>query len=220
MDNALILLDRDGVLNAVVVDPEHGTIDSPLHPDQVDVFPWVPECLARLTAAGFGLAIVTNQPSWAKGKSTRANLEAVHRLVVEIACAAGGRILSSHICWHRSEDACSCRKPRPGLLLEALAQHAPVNRRRSWMVGDGVTDVQAGVAAGVRTAFLAPCKCDACKILADRSLQPDFWGNDLFAFTQHLLTTLGETHHGQDTEAAREDLCRWGQPGSHEGPGQ
>jgi histidinol-phosphate phosphatase family protein len=219
MDNPLILLDRDGVLNALVVDAEHGTIDSPLHPDQVEVLPWVPDCLARLTAAGFGLAIVTNQPSWAKGKTTRANLEAAHREVVERACSTGGRILSSHICWHRGEDGCSCRKPRPGLLLEALARHAPPDLRRCWMVGDGVTDLQAGVAACVRTAFLGPRKCDACKILADRSLRPDFWGNDLAAFTQHLLAP-GDTHHGQDTEAAREDLCRWGQPGVHEGAGQ
>ena len=64
----LILLDRDGVLNRLVADPEQGTIDSPLHPTQVEVFSWVPEAAAMLTEGGYGLVIVTNQPAWAKGR--------------------------------------------------------------------------------------------------------------------------------------------------------
>jgi len=80
----LVLLDRDGVLNALVVDPEHGTADSPLHPSQVRLLPGVPEALARLTRAGFVLRIVSNQPAAAKGKTTRANLEAVHEKVVSL----------------------------------------------------------------------------------------------------------------------------------------
>jgi histidinol phosphatase-like enzyme len=68
--HGLVILDRDGVLNAMVVDAEHGTIDSPLHPSQVEVFPWVPRALARLAGLGFGLAIASNQPAAAKGKTT------------------------------------------------------------------------------------------------------------------------------------------------------
>src|SRR5260370_22613455 len=111
MAAGLILLDRDGVLNRVVVDPEHGTIDSPLHPDQVDVFPWVPEALLRLQRAGFGLAIVSNQPAASKGKTTRENLERVQARVLAEAQRAGARIASSHLCFHRSEYGCSRRKP-------------------------------------------------------------------------------------------------------------
>src|SRR5215469_5534383 len=116
----LILLDRDGVLNRVVVDPEHGTIDSPLHPDQVEVFPWVPEALLRLGRAGFALAIVSNQPAAAKGKTTRSNLERVQSRVLAEAESAGARIASSHFCFHRAEDGCDCRKPKTGLLQEAF----------------------------------------------------------------------------------------------------
>ncbi|MFN7133664.1 MAG: D-glycero-alpha-D-manno-heptose-1,7-bisphosphate 7-phosphatase [Myxococcales bacterium] len=183
----LVILDRDGVLNEIVVDAEHGTIDSPLHPDQVRVYPWVPESLAALTAAGYLLAVATNQPSAAKGKTTRANLEATHARVLELAQASGGRIASSHVCFHRSEDGCACRKPKPALLLEALATSA-VPAADAWMVGDGVTDVEAGVAAGVHTAFLGPRKCDACKIFSDRRLSPGFWGKDLADFTRSLLS--------------------------------
>jgi transaldolase len=191
MGKGLILLDRDGVLNRVVVDPEQGTIDSPLHPGQVSLLPGVAEAVARLTAAGYGLAIVTNQPAAAKRKTTRANLEAVHEAVVKGVSSRGGRILSSHVCFHRAEDECACRKPKPGLLLEALERHPGFDRAGAWMVGDGVTDVQAGAALGLRTAFLGPRKCDACKILSQCELTPTWWGADLLAFTDHLLSNEG-----------------------------
>ncbi len=184
MGKPLILLDRDGVLNRMVVDAEHGTIDSPLHPRQVELIAGVPEALARLTAAGYTLAVVTNQPAAAKHKTTRANLEAVHETVLAGACRLGGRIASSHICFHRAEDGCSCRKPKPGLLREALTTHGSDG---AWMVGDGITDVQAGAALGLRTGFLGPRKCDACKILGQCELSPTWWGPDLRTFADHLL---------------------------------
>jgi D-glycero-D-manno-heptose 1,7-bisphosphate phosphatase len=187
MGQPLILLDRDGVLNRLVIDAEHGTIDSPLHPGQVELLDGVAGALARLTGAGFGLAVVTNQPAAAKGKTTRGNLEAVHGAVLAAATRAGGRVLSSHVCFHRAEDGCDCRKPRTGLLREALARNPGHDPAASWMVGDGLTDVQAGAALGLRTAFLGPRKCDACKVLAGHGLRPDFWGPDLTAFTEHLL---------------------------------
>jgi D-glycero-D-manno-heptose 1,7-bisphosphate phosphatase len=188
MGKPLILLDRDGVLNRVVVDAEHGTIDSPLHPSQVELLPGAAEALARLTAAGYGVAVVTNQPAWAKGKTTRANLEATHAAVLAGACRAGGRVLSSHVCFHRGEDGCDCRKPKAGLLREALARHTRFDAAAAWMAGDGVTDVQAGAGLGLRTAFFGPRKCDACKILGERGVSPTWWGPDLAGFTDYLLS--------------------------------
>ena len=126
---ALIVLDRDGVLNALVDNPAEPRPDSPLRPAEVVVFDWVPGVLRDLTRAGFGIAIASNQPAWAKGKTTRAELQAVHAAVVLEATSAGGVILSSHICYHRAEDACTCRKPATGLLAEAFAQHPGYDRR-------------------------------------------------------------------------------------------
>lgn len=183
-----MLLDRDGVLNAVCVDPEQGTVDSPLHPSQVEVYPWVPEALARLAALGYALAVVTNQPSSAKGKTTRKNLEDTHARVLELACAGGAVIRDSQICFHRSEDGCACRKPRTGMLEAAFAALGGSGTTKGdvWMVGDGVTDVEAGVRFGARTAFFGPRKCDACKIFESRDLVPDFWGKNLEAFVDFL----------------------------------
>jgi histidinol-phosphate phosphatase family protein len=183
----LILLDRDGVLNRVVVDPEHGTIDSPLNPSQVKVFDGIPFLLFELNRAGYQFAIVTNQPAAAKGKTTAKNLQATHDLIVSILESEGAQILSSHICFHRSEDGCSCRKPKAGLLEAAFKANPGFSSFDSWMVGDGVTDIQAGAALGLNTAFLGPRKCDACKIFSEASLEPSFWGRNFIEFGQFLL---------------------------------
>lgn len=188
MSSRIVFLDRDGVLNAVCVDPEQGTVDSPLHPSQVEVFPWVPEAMATLTGLGYALAITTNQPSAAKGKTTRKNLEDVNARIVEIAQSAGGVLASSQICFHRSEDGCACRKPATGMLEAAFHELGGTGKDDVWMVGDGVTDVEAGVRFGARTAFLGPRKCDACKIFESRGLEPTFWGKNLKEFAHFLAT--------------------------------
>jgi D-glycero-D-manno-heptose 1,7-bisphosphate phosphatase len=160
--------------------------DSPLRPEEAEVFPWVPEALARLTAAGFGLVIASNQPAAAKGKTTRAALEATHQVILAAAQAAGGVILSSHLCFHRSEDGCACRKPATGLLVEAFARHEAYRPAESWMVGDRGTDVLTGVAFGLRTALLGGAAEDHA-LLESRAIRPTFLGSDLRDFASHLL---------------------------------
>ena len=186
---SLIVLDRDGVLNKLLIDPEHGTIDSPLYPSQVEILEGVPEILARLTQAGYGLTIATNQPAFAKGKTTRKNLEDVHAKIVLLLEAQGARILSSHICFHRSEDRCGCRKPRTGLLEDAFRLHSAFDPKSSWMVGDGITDIQAGEAYGLKTAFVGPKKPDIIKMFHEIQTRPLFWAADIIEFGEYLLST-------------------------------
>lgn len=185
----MILLDRDGVLNEMVVDAEHGTVDSPMHPDQVKLCDGAAEAVARLHGAGHRLVVVTNQPAVAKGKTTSANLDAVHDRVLSLLAEGGGAIVDSFACRHRREDACACRKPATGMLDAAFQRYPDEERATSWMVGDGVTDVEAGRAAGLRTAFVGPQKCCHCKVFDERGGPPDFWGPDLAAVAEHLLTT-------------------------------
>jgi D-glycero-D-manno-heptose 1,7-bisphosphate phosphatase len=185
--DALIVLDRDGVLNRTVPNPAEPRPDSPLRPEEAQVFPWVPEALRALTAAGYGLVIASNQPAAAKGKTTRATLEAVHERIVRDAQAAGGVILSSHVCYHRSEDGCACRKPATGLLAEAFARHARFRPEASWIVGDRATDILAGAAFGLRTALVGDVFADDEKTLESRAIRPIFRGADLRDFAKHLL---------------------------------
>jgi len=177
---SLILLDRDGVLNALWDNPAEPRPDSPLRTEQVAVFPWVPGVLRDLTRAGFGLAIASNQPAAAKGKTTRAELQAVHAAIVLEATGAGGVILSSHICYHRAEDACTCRKPATGLLAEAY------DLASSWMVGDRAPDVIAGAAFGVQTALVGDVAREEREQLVARDLTPTFQGRDLRDLAAHL----------------------------------
>jgi len=153
----------------------------------VEVFPWVPAVLGELTAAGYGLVIASNQPAAAKGKTTRAELEAAHAEVLRAATATGGIILSSHICFHRAEDTCSCRKPGTGLLEEAFARHATFARARSWMVGDRAPDVLAGSAFGLQTALVGDVASDEYATLVARGVRPSFQGRDLRDFAEFLL---------------------------------
>ena len=183
----LILLDRDGVLNALVPNPAEPRPDSPLRTSEVVVFDWVPDVLRDLTRAGFGLAIASNQPAWAKGKTTRAELQAVHAAVVLEATSKGGVILSSHICHHRAEDDCTCRKPATGLLANAFAQHPGHDRAASWMVGDRAADIIAGTTFGLRTALVGDVAAEDRATLAAHNLTATFEGRDLRDFAAHLL---------------------------------
>jgi D-glycero-D-manno-heptose 1,7-bisphosphate phosphatase len=184
---SLIVLDRDGVLNEQLPNPAEPRPDSPMRASDARVLPWVPGVLAELTAGGFGLVIASNQPAAAKGKTTRADLEAVHAVILRDAQAAGGVILSSHICFHRAEDGCACRKPRTGLLTEAFARHPRFRPADSWMVGDRATDILAGAAFGLRTAYLGDLESSDFRALAAAAVQPSFCGTDLRDFARFVL---------------------------------
>ena len=186
---ALIVLDRDGVLNRLIDNPAEPRADSPMRAAEVEVFPWVPGALRDLTRAGFGLAIASNQPAWAKGKTTRADLDAAHAAVLAAAQSEGGVILSSHMCFHRQEDGCACRKPATGLLAEAFDRHRGCRIDRSWMVGDRAPDVLAGAAYGLRTGLLASDGSDELAALAARGVRPSFHGRDLRDFTAFVIAS-------------------------------
>jgi D-glycero-D-manno-heptose 1,7-bisphosphate phosphatase len=193
---SLIVLDRDGVLNRTVPNPAEPRPDSPLRVGEVAVFPWVPEALRALTAAGFGLVVASNQPASAKGKTTRAALEEVHAEVLRLAQAEGGVISSSHLCFHRAEDGCACRKPAPGLLVEAFALHPQFRPDASWMAGDRAIDMMAGAALGLRTALLTDAPEAELATLAARGLRPSFLGADLRDFAAYLLDPHPEGSRG------------------------
>jgi len=200
----LIVLDRDGVLNRTVPNPAEPRPDSPMHAGEVSLFPWVPSTLRALSDAGFGLCVASNQPAAAKGKTTRAALEQAHARVLAEAQRDGARILSSHVCFHRAEDGCDCRKPRTGLLREAFLQHPSYAIGESWMVGDRAVDVLAGASFGLKTALLpgAPVErergndnpaADELLALHARSVQPSFCGRDLRDFAEFVLRMSDRT---------------------------
>jgi len=180
----LIVLDRDGVLNRLVAREPGVPPESPIADGEVAILPGVPAALRRLTDAGFVLAVASNQPAAAKGKLTR---DAIHARIVAEAESAGGRIARSFICYHRAEDGCDCRKPRPGLLRDALAAFPGTSAERAWIVGDRATDVLAGQALGFSTALVGATWPEDEELFRTRGFPPSFRGRDLQHFVEFLL---------------------------------
>jgi D-glycero-D-manno-heptose 1,7-bisphosphate phosphatase len=150
-----IFLDRDGVLNDLVPDPRNGCLESPLHPDDVVLLPGVVDAVNRAREAGYVIVGVSNQPAAAKGTVTLAELEAVQSRLVQLLDDAGAILDAMYICFHHPDGvvpplsgSCNCRKPRPGMLLDAAAEH-DLDLGASFLVGDTDADVGAANAAGV-----------------------------------------------------------------------
>jgi D-glycero-D-manno-heptose 1,7-bisphosphate phosphatase len=181
------VLDRDGTLNRLVARDTGEPPESPLDLGEVEILPGVPALLGRLSRAGFRLAVASNQPAAAKGKVARAVLDAIHARVLSEAQASGGRIDSSHICYHRAEDRCACRKPATLLLEQALGAAGGAPPAVRWMVGDRATDVLAGAAVGFLTALVGTPSAADEDLLAARAVQPSFRGVDLQEFVDFLL---------------------------------
>lgn len=144
--NRAVFLDRDGVLNRAVV--RDGRPFAPDRVEDVVVLPGVADACQRLADAGWLLMVVTNQPDIARGTTTRAEVDAMNDVVT-----ADLPIAEVVVCPHDDADGCACRKPAPGMLLEAAARW-DVDLAASAMVGDRWRDVEAGRAAGVRTFFV------------------------------------------------------------------
>lgn len=146
MPQRVVFLDRDGVLNRAF--PEGGTTRPPMSLDELELLPGVPEALARLRDAGFVLVVVTNQPDVARGKQTRAAVEAINaKMTAELP------LLDVFACFHDTGDKCHCRKPKPGLLLEAAAKWN-LDVPTAFLIGDRWSDIVAAHAAGCRGVLI------------------------------------------------------------------
>jgi len=175
-------LDRDGLLNDVVL--RDGVVSSPRAVAELSVPPGAPAAIRRLSDAGFTLVVVTNQPDLSRGLLTDSTLVELHEALAEIY-----GLDSFFVCPHERAVGCSCRKPAPGLLLQAAAELALPLDGTSWAIGDRWVDIAAGRAAGVRTALLErPWSWQpAGGIAAPPDAVPDVADVDLDALVDALL---------------------------------
>lgn len=144
--NAAVIFDRDGVLNRSEV--RDGRPYAPKRLADFDILPGVAEAVTTLRAASFKLFVATNQPDAATGLTPVTEIEAMHERL-----NARFHFDGIYVCYHTESDCCSCRKPKPGLLLKAARDHN-IDLKRSFMVGDRWRDVLAGAAVGCRTVFV------------------------------------------------------------------
>lgn len=141
-----VLIDRDGVINQ----------NRPDHVKSWGEFVFLPgavEAMVELTRHGLRTVILTNQAAINRGITGRETVEDIHERMVTALEAAGARVDGVFYCPHRPEERCSCRKPLPGLLLQA-AEKLGIDLSQSYLVGDAVSDIAAGRAAGCRTILV------------------------------------------------------------------
>ena len=143
-------LDRDGVINRA---PDKGRYV--LHWRQFQFADGALDMLKALANKGYRLVVVTNQQGVGKGLMDAAALAAVHRNLCAASAAQGAPIDAVFSCPHLAVQDCACRKPKPGLIHEALRRLPySVDLSKSWMIGDSARDIEAGAAAGLRTLLL------------------------------------------------------------------
>lgn len=141
-----VFLDRDGVINRkALTEGEYVTSWQAF-----EILPGVAEAIAGLNSADFQVIVVTNQRAVSKGLITVEELELIHQKMYHHLARAGATINAVYYCPHGTEPRCACRKPEPGMLLQAAREH-DIDLWESWMVGDSEKDVEAGRRAGCRT---------------------------------------------------------------------
>ncbi len=139
-------LDRDGVIIAY-------RKNYVLAWEQVAFIPRALAALQRLRETPYQVYIVTNQSPIGRGLLTWAQVETINQRLLAQVTAAGGRVDGVYVCPHHPKAGCACRKPEPGLILQAASDH-DLDLGRSLIIGDALSDLQAGFAAGVGGAAL------------------------------------------------------------------
>jgi D-glycero-D-manno-heptose 1,7-bisphosphate phosphatase len=141
-----VFLDRDGVINRAIV--REGLPYPPKYLAELEVLPGVPGALKRLQEAHFQLIVVTNQPDVARGTQSQEVVEAMHTLL-----KTQLPLNDFRVCYHDNASNCTCRKPKPGMILDAAAAHN-LDLKQSFLVGDRWRDIEAGHRAGCKTIFI------------------------------------------------------------------
>lgn len=179
-----LILDRDGVINA----DSDQFIKSP---DEWIPLPGSLEAMAQLHQASYKLVVISNQSGLARGLFTQENLHNIHQKFIRLLAKAGGKIEKIYFCPHGPDDACTCRKPLPGM-LKTFAADFNVQLESVWAVGDSVRDLVAAYESGAKFALVRTGK----GLLSEKTLH-NMPGNepisqapiydDLAAFSAQLL---------------------------------
>lgn len=121
--------------------------------DDVEIFPEALQALSEISHQPYEIIIVTNQSAVGRGLISIKTAREINRRLVQEIEDAGGRVDAVYMCPHKPSDNCRCRKPEPGLLLQA-AEDRTLHMEQAVMIGDAISDLQAGLAAGVQTVAL------------------------------------------------------------------
>ena len=193
--NKAVFLDRDGVINEIVFHEDVEVLDSPFNIRQVRIIKGAFEAIATFNQLGYKVLLTTNQPGAAKGKMSLARIKEVNQHIVDMASKSEAHIDHVYCCAHHPVGTpegdpalikpCKCRKPATGLLSAGIDEYK-IDINLSFMVGDSISDIQAGKAIGLKTVLVGGLKCDARRLYEENDCLPDSVFQDLISFTQSL----------------------------------
>jgi len=186
MKNKAVFLDRDGVINEVVYNKEMGIVDSPSTVEQFKLLPDAGKAINKFHKQGFKVIVISNQPGLAKDHYDMDVFEKIKEKMKKELLKENARIDAEYYCFHhpyakieKYKKICECRKPKPGMLLQA-AKENDIDLSKSWMIGDGINDIQAGKTVGCKTILIGIVKCDICKLMEESGVKPDFVAPNLY----------------------------------------
>lgn len=139
MARRFVLLDRDGTINV----EKHYLSD----PHQLELLPGTAAAIRSLRDLGLGVAVITNQSGIARGYFDQDRLEAIHARLRDLLTAEGAELDGIYVCPHGPDDDCDCRKPLPGMVVQAMAEHG-FDPAAAFVVGDKEVDVELGRGVG------------------------------------------------------------------------
>ncbi len=176
-----VFLDRDGVIN-VSLDGDY--VKSW---DEFEFLPKAKEAIKALTDTGWDIIVVSNQAGISRGiMSAQAVEEINYRMVNELE-HCGGKVRAVYYCPHRPDENCGCRKPKPGMLLQAGCELG-INLSQSYLIGDSITDIQAGAQVGCTTILVKTGQgSESLEGSNQWSVSPDYIVSDLFEAVELAL---------------------------------
>ena len=158
--NKAIFFDRDGVINELILNPKTNEYESPHEPKELKLISDSLDSIKKLQNAGYFVFIVSNQPSFAKGKTTLDKIEKIHSNLLARASKYGITFKECYYCYHHPlgivseySGECKCRKPKPYFINKAKKDYG-LDLNNSWMIGDQDSDIECGKNAGVKTLLI------------------------------------------------------------------
>jgi len=181
----VVFLDRDGTINV-------DSADYIKSRSEFDFIPGSIEAIRNLTAGGFTTIVITNQSALARKMVSPEELDAMHALMCREVASSGGKITDTFFCPHLPDEGCECRKPAPGLIVQAKQKYN-IDLADSIMVGDSAKDIACGRNAGCGRTMLVKSGLDPDveKKLKIRSISVDFVAGNLLEAAKWIISERG-----------------------------
>lgn len=183
--NKAIFLDRDGVINELILNSEDGIVDSPNSAKQFKLTKNVTKSLAQLKKMGYLLILISNQPGIAKRKYTISEFKKIQKKMERDLQKYGVSLDAQYYCLHhpnaldnKYKKNCLCRKPKTKMLKDGVKDHN-IDLKKSFVIGDGLVDMELAKKTKCRGIFIGNVNSAITKIFHDKRIEPHYIAHDM-----------------------------------------